>query len=57
LGNTVNLALWIVQGLLALVYLAAGGLKTVRPREQLVASGNRRGLTLFELLTVTLFRG
>ena len=35
-----NLALWIVQGLLALVYLAAGGLKTVRPREQLVASGN-----------------
>ena len=52
-----NLALWIVQGLLALVYLAAGGLKTVRPREQLVASGNRRGLTLFELLTVTLFRG
>ena len=52
-----NLALWIVQGLLALVYLAAGGLKIVRPREQLVASGNRRGLTLFELLTVTLFRG
>jgi hypothetical protein len=40
LGNTVNIALWIVQGLLALVYLAAGGLKIVRPREQLVASGN-----------------
>jgi hypothetical protein len=36
----VNIALWIVQGLLALVYLAAGGLKVVRPREQLVASGN-----------------
>jgi hypothetical protein len=36
----VNVALWIVQGLLALVYLAAGGLKAVRPREQLVASGN-----------------
>ena len=35
-----NSALWIVQGLLALVYLAAGGLKIVRPREQLVASGN-----------------
>lgn len=34
-----NIALWIVQGLLALVYLAAGGLKVVRPREQLVASG------------------
>jgi hypothetical protein len=36
----VNVALWIVQGLLALVYLAAGGLKVVRPRERLVASGN-----------------
>jgi hypothetical protein len=36
----VNVALWIAQGLLALVYLAAGGLKVVRPREQLVASGN-----------------
>jgi hypothetical protein len=36
----VNIALWIAQGLLALVYLAAGGLKVVRPREQLVASGN-----------------
>ena len=35
-----NIALWIAQGLLALVYLAAGGLKVVRPREQLVASGN-----------------
>jgi hypothetical protein len=36
----VNIALWIAQGLLALAYLAAGGLKVVRPREQLVASGN-----------------
>jgi hypothetical protein len=36
----VNIALWIAQGLLALVYLAAGGLKVVRSREQLVASGN-----------------
>jgi hypothetical protein len=36
----VNIALWIAQGLLALVYLVAGGLKVVRPREQLVASGN-----------------
>ena len=35
-----NIALWIVQGLLALVYLAAGGLKVVRQREQLVATGN-----------------
>jgi hypothetical protein len=36
----VNIALWIVQGLLALAYLVAGGLKIVRPREQLAASGN-----------------
>jgi len=35
----VNIALWAVQALLALVYLAAGGMKVVRPREQLVASG------------------
>ena len=35
-----DVALWIVQGLLAVVYLAAGGLKVVRPRERLVASGN-----------------
>ncbi len=35
-----NIALWIAQGLLALAYLVAGGLKLVRPREQLVASGN-----------------
>ncbi len=39
MGITVNIALWIVQGLLAFVYLAAGGLKVVRPREQLVATG------------------
>jgi hypothetical protein len=35
----VNIALWVVQVLLALVYLAAGGLKVARPREQLVATG------------------
>ena len=34
-----NIALWVVQALLALVYLGAGGIKVVRPREQLVASG------------------
>lgn len=34
-----NIALWIVQGLLALAYLAAGVIKVARPREQLVASG------------------
>jgi len=36
----VDIALWIAQGMLAIVYLAAGGLKVVRRREQLIASGN-----------------
>jgi uncharacterized membrane protein YphA (DoxX/SURF4 family) len=39
LGNLVNIALWVVQVLLALVYLAAGGMKVTRPRADLVASG------------------
>ncbi|OBA58887.1 DoxX family protein [Mycobacterium sp. 1100029.7] len=34
-----NIALWTAQGLLAFVYLVAGGLKVLRPREQLVATG------------------
>ncbi|WP_116201529.1 DoxX family protein [Amycolatopsis circi] len=34
-----DLALWIGQGLLAAVYLAAGGLKLVRSRERLIATG------------------
>ncbi|SEP41947.1 DoxX family protein [Amycolatopsis saalfeldensis] len=34
-----NIALWIGQGLLALVYLAAGGLKVARSRERLIATG------------------
>ncbi|ODR25532.1 DoxX family protein [Mycolicibacterium porcinum] len=34
-----NIALWTVQTLLALVYIVAGGLKVIRSREQLVASG------------------
>jgi hypothetical protein len=36
----VDIVLWVAQGLLAAVYLAAGGLKLVRPRDVLVASGN-----------------
>ena len=35
-----NIALWVVQGLLAALYLGAGVMKLVRPREQMVASGN-----------------
>ncbi len=34
-----NISLWTAQGLLAVVYLVAGGLKVVRSREQLVATG------------------
>jgi hypothetical protein len=33
------IAYWIVAGLLALAYLAAGGMKVVRPRRKLVAAG------------------
>ncbi|MGV0037322.1 DoxX family protein [Mycobacterium colombiense] len=34
-----NIGLWVAQGLLAFVYLAAGGLKVVRSRQKLVATG------------------
>ena len=32
-----NIALWVVQILLALLFLAAGGVKLLRPREDLLA--------------------
>lgn len=35
-----NVVLWIVAGLLAAVYLAAGGMKLATPREKLLASPN-----------------
>lgn len=34
-----NIALWIVQGLLALAFLASGSMKIVRPKPALAASG------------------
>lgn len=34
-----NVVLWVIAGLLALVFLAAGLMKIVQPREKLVASG------------------
>ena len=40
MGDSVNIALWVVQGILALAYLATGGMKVAVPREKLVASGN-----------------
>jgi hypothetical protein len=36
----VNVVLWIVAGLLAAVYLAAGGMKVATPREKLLANPN-----------------
>jgi hypothetical protein len=40
MGDSVNIALWSVQGILALAYLATGGMKVVQSREKLVATGN-----------------
>jgi uncharacterized membrane protein YphA (DoxX/SURF4 family) len=34
-----NVVLWIVAGLLALAFLAAGGMKLTQPKEKLAASG------------------
>ena len=34
-----NVALWIIAGLLAVIFLASGAMKLVRPKEKLVASG------------------
>lgn len=34
-----NVVLWIVAGLLALAFLAAGGMKVAQPKEKLAASG------------------
>lgn len=34
-----NIALWIVAGLLALAFLAAGGMKLSQPKEKLAKSG------------------
>lgn len=33
------IAYWIVAGILALAYVAAGGMKVVKPREKLAAAG------------------
>ncbi|GAA1970017.1 DoxX family protein [Microbacterium deminutum] len=34
-----TIALWIINGLLALAFIAAGGMKVARPKAALVASG------------------
>jgi hypothetical protein len=38
-----NIALWVVAGLLAAAFLAGGALKIVFPKEKLVALGRRLG--------------
>jgi hypothetical protein len=35
----VNIALWIVAGLLAVAYLIGGGLKVIMPKEKIAAAG------------------
>jgi hypothetical protein len=37
--NLVNIALWIVAGLLAAAYLIGGGLKVIVPKEKIAATG------------------
>jgi hypothetical protein len=37
--NLVNIALWIVAGLLAAAYLVGGGLKVIMPKEKIAAAG------------------
>jgi uncharacterized membrane protein YphA (DoxX/SURF4 family) len=49
---TMNIALWIVQALLALAFLMAGGMKLVMPIDQLLANG----MTLVEQVPVALIR-
>jgi putative oxidoreductase len=49
---TMNIALWIVQALLALAFLMAGGMKLVVPIDQLLANG----MTLVEQVPVALIR-
>jgi uncharacterized membrane protein YphA (DoxX/SURF4 family) len=34
-----NIALWIIAGLLAVAFLASGAMKLIQPRERLAASG------------------
>ncbi|MGN5378825.1 hypothetical protein ACQ4WX_19715 [Streptomyces lasalocidi] len=39
-----NVALWIVAGLLAAAYLAGGGYKVITPKERISAAGASRPL-------------
>jgi hypothetical protein len=49
---TMNIALWIVQALLALAFLMAGGMKLAIPADQLLANG----MTLVEQVPIGLIR-
>ncbi|MEM8862709.1 MAG: DoxX family protein, partial [Chloroflexota bacterium] len=37
-----NILLWVLQGLLALMFLAAGGMKASQSKEQIIESGGER---------------
>jgi putative oxidoreductase len=47
-----NIALWVVQALLALAFLMAGGMKLAMPVDQLLADG----MTLVEQVPISLIR-
>jgi putative oxidoreductase len=49
---TMNIALWVVQALLALAFLMAGGMKLAMPIDQLLANG----MTLVEQVPIALIR-
>ncbi len=38
-----NIALWIIAGVLALAFLAAGAMKLAQPKEKLAATGKTSG--------------
>ncbi len=58
-----NIVFWVIQGLLALVFLFAGSMKALQPKEKLLATGKMdwvadypatsvRGIGILELLAV-----
>jgi uncharacterized membrane protein YphA (DoxX/SURF4 family) len=45
MGVFMNVVTWVAQGVLALAFLAAGGMKLFSPREKLVAAGKAMAWT------------
>lgn len=48
-NKRLNIALWVVQGLLALAFLAAGGMKAFSSPADLIASGMTMDLTALRI--------